>query len=212
MRILCYGDSNSWGWVPGKLGTERFDEHTRWPQVLQKQIDGHQVIEDCLGARTTSFADTREGFPLRNGLETLPISLETHGPIDIVIVMLGTADCKPLFAKTPQQITDGLSRLIETCRSFKPINNIRPSHILVIAPPIIKDSTELASKLYPECTPKTAELVPLYAELSRCTDCLFLDSNEYVQVDEQEGIHITAESHQQLGATVAKTITPLLTH
>ena len=53
-RILCYGDSNTWGYRP-ILGT-RCDSGTRWPARLAS-LTGREVAEEGLNGRTTVFFD-----------------------------------------------------------------------------------------------------------------------------------------------------------
>jgi lysophospholipase L1-like esterase len=206
-KVLCYGDSNSWGWVPGKMGTERFDEQTRWPAVMRTILgQGYEVIEENLGARTTMFDDPRPEYPLRNGLETLPIILEVHAPVDIVILMLGTADCKPVFDAPAELIAGGMEQLILTVQHFRPVNEKAIAHVIVLAPPVINGETEFAQKVFAGSEPKTRALVPLYKNLAQKHNCSFLDVNPFVTPDAQEGIHITAESHKRLAKEVAKLV------
>lgn len=94
MNILCFGDSNTYGYKPD--GTGRFDTNTRWTSLLQKKLGAdHRVIEEALCGRTTVFQDDlREG---RRGLDLIGVTLEMHNPIDLLIVMLGTNDCKTRY-------------------------------------------------------------------------------------------------------------------
>lgn len=210
LTILCYGDSNAWGWVANKMGAERYDEHTRWPGVLRDELgDEYSVLEDALGARTTNLDEPRPELPLRNGLQMLPITLETNGPVDIVIFMIGTPDLKPLFDVSPEHITQGMRQNIDTVKSFKSINGRSPQQIIIIAPPIINETAEFASKAYTNAHDKSVALVDLYRELAQETGCMFIDSNEYVQVDPTEGVHITKYSHQKLGQAAAEIVRSL---
>ena len=59
-RILCFGDSNTWGYDPATQ--DRFDRATRWPGVLREQLGtGYEVIEEGLNGRTTVWNDPIEG-------------------------------------------------------------------------------------------------------------------------------------------------------
>ena len=113
MKILCFGDSNTFGYIPGRGG--RYDRHTRWPGRLQELLgSAYQVIEEGLCGRTTIFDDPlREG---RCGIRMLPVVLETHNPIDIIVVMLGTNDCKSIYGATADFIGKGISKLIRQIR------------------------------------------------------------------------------------------------
>ena len=56
MNILCFGDSNTWGYKPDKSG--RYDENIRWTGLLQKKLgSGYHIIEEGLCGRTTVFQD-----------------------------------------------------------------------------------------------------------------------------------------------------------
>ena len=47
MNILCFGDSNTWGYKPDKTG--RFDEKTRWTGLLQQKLGPeYHIIEEGL--------------------------------------------------------------------------------------------------------------------------------------------------------------------
>jgi lysophospholipase L1-like esterase len=51
-RILCYGDSNTWGYDPATQ--DRLDRDVRWPGVLRSALgEGYEIIEEGLGGRTT---------------------------------------------------------------------------------------------------------------------------------------------------------------
>lgn len=206
-RILCYGDSNTWGWVPDKMGNERFDISIRWPGVMQKELGtNYEVIEESLGARTTSFDEPRPELPLRNGALTLPIIMESHAPLAMVVIMLGTAECKPLFDKSIEEIGAGLQQLLDSIRTAKTVNEKRVERIIIVAPPIVNDTVGMAKELYAGSTPKTRELVEEYRRIASSNSCTFYDSNQVVAVDAVEGIHITAESHQNLGKALAQVI------
>ena len=94
MNILCFGDSNTYGYRPD--GSGRFDADTRWTGLLQKKLGTNdRIIEEGLCGRTTVFSDElREG---RRGLDTIGILLESHAPVDLLILMLGTNDCKTRY-------------------------------------------------------------------------------------------------------------------
>ena len=93
--VLCYGDSNTWGYIGGT--GERFAPEVRWPGVLQAALGGaYRVIEEGLNGRTTVFDDSIEEG--RNGETYLRPCLQTHAPIDLVILMLGTNDLKRRFS------------------------------------------------------------------------------------------------------------------
>ena len=90
-RILCYGDSNTWGFIPGT--GERYPADVRWPGVLAALLGrGVHVVENGINGRTTAIDDP--GYPCRNGKEGLGYALLAEKPFDLVILMLGTNELK----------------------------------------------------------------------------------------------------------------------
>ena len=96
-QILCFGDSNTYGYKPDKSG--RFSWGVRWTSILAEKFGRDvNVIEEGLCGRTTIFDDVfRAG---RNGSESFPAILESHTPLDLIIIMLGTNDCKTVYGAT----------------------------------------------------------------------------------------------------------------
>ena len=129
-QILCFGDSNTWGLIPKT--NKRYEWGVRWTSLLNESLNdkkkgGYHVIEEGLCGRTTVFDDPlRDG---RNGVKILPTILENHNPVDIVIIMLGTNDCKTVYNASAEFIGQGVKRLIGQVKSHIP-----DSKILVISP------------------------------------------------------------------------------
>lgn len=127
MNILCFGDSNTYGYKPDKTG--RFDENTRWTGILQKKLGSeYHIIEEGLCGRTTVFQDElREG---RRGLDLIGVTIEMQTPVDLMILMLGTNDCKTRYGASAAVIARGLDQVIRKARKSSPV----PFDILVISP------------------------------------------------------------------------------
>jgi lysophospholipase L1-like esterase len=206
-RILCYGDSNTWGWVPSSMGTERFNVIERWPGILQGLLgEEYEVIEEGLGGRTTMFDDPRPDFPQRNGLKTLPIILETHLPLDFVILMLGTTDTKEMMNLSSEKIAEGMHNLIKTIKNYKVLKGSSSPKIIVIVPPIVKEDAVFASKLFKGGTAKGTELIKLYRHVADIEKVIFLDPTNEIKVDENEGVHIDAKNHKKLAKLIYEKI------
>src|SRR5262249_26502974 len=85
--VMCYGDSLTWGYNPSDGTRYPFDQ--RWPGVLQQELGvGVRVIEEALNGRTAATDSWL--LPDRNGRTLLAPLLESHAPLDLVILMLGT--------------------------------------------------------------------------------------------------------------------------
>lgn len=127
MNILCFGDSNTWGYKPDKTG--RFNENIRWTALLQKKLGPeYHIIEEGLCGRTTVFQDDlREG---RRGLDMIGVTVEMHDPLDLVIIMLGTNDCKTRYGASASVIAKGLDQVIRKAR----LNASQHFDLLIISP------------------------------------------------------------------------------
>ena len=166
--VLCYGDSNVWGFTPGG---GRHEWEIRWPGRLSAMLgDGYRVIEEGLNGRNSGIDD-----PLlagRNGYEYLPIVLETHYPADIVVLMLGTNDLKCRFHRSIQDITNSMRRLIQVIQTYLPAS----SDLVLISPPPVQLSkdTEM-NESFEGAIEKCKQLTDEYRELACESGCYFVD-------------------------------------
>ncbi len=186
-RIVCYGDSNTWGF---DIRTEgRLNDNERWTSLLQKQLgDAFIIHEEGLNGRTTVFTDPlNEGL---NGLTHLPTILKSHDPIDMLILMLGTNDCKQRYSATPTNIADGLERLIEKAKSLSVWSS--KSSILVVAPIIIQKgcyTAIFAGEMGEGCVEKSEKLPRLFKKKAKMHKCLFWDCNEKIIASNIDFMH-----------------------
>ena len=207
-RIVCFGDSNTWGYN-GETAT-RFDDDIRWTGVLSKELGtDYAVVEQGLNGRTTVFED-----PLNEGLSGLkhflPI-LMSQSPIDLLIIMLGTNDTKERFSATSQNISDGVDRLINKAK----VSNVwrGEPNILIIAPIIIEEkcySSNMAGEMGALCVEKSRELPRLIMQCAKLNNCEFMDCNEYSKVNKVDYMHLDSESHTAFGKAVAEKVKHIL--
>jgi len=141
ITLLCYGDSNTWGSTPGT--GERYARDVRWPCVLQIELGSEfLVIEEGLSGRTTVWDDPIEGH--KNGRTYLLPCLQSHQPLDLVILMLGTNDLKLRFSVSARDIAKGIGVLLKDIQhSGAGLNGTAPP-VLLIAPPPLKPLTDNA--------------------------------------------------------------------
>ena len=139
-RILCYGDSNTWGYDP--VTGDRFDAHTRWTRILAKALGaGYEIIEEGLNGRTTVWDDPIEGD--KNGKTYLMPCLATHRPLDLVILMLGTNDLKHRFSLTAFDIAEGAKVLGQTIQTSACTSGRTAPPLLLMAPAPLATLTDL---------------------------------------------------------------------
>ena len=218
-RILCFGDSNTWGYTP--VTGERYDRHTRWPGVLQDKLgDGWIVLESGLNGRTSVFTDPYYSF--RSGLDAIGFELLEHTPLDLVILALGTNDLQFTDARGAAR---GCRSLIYAIRSvceqiaagrFWPVGEAKPAssipEILVLSPIHVH---ERVREMDPWSTlvdgpAQSRSFARWYAEMAVQAGVYFLDAASFAVPSELDGIHLTESSHRALGESVAKKIKEIL--
>jgi len=196
-RILCFGDSNTWGYIPWSHH-ERFSENIRFPKVLQKLLGiDFEIIEEGLNSRTLSSEDMRIGKEGRNGSLYLIPCLDSHDPLDLVILMLGTNEIKDVYQNSPEKIGEALDKyFVKTILSRKSQFQDKYPKILIISLPIIDESTKYANERYVGWTKKSKELSKLYSKIAKTNECYFVHASDLtVGID---GVHLTEESHIEL--------------
>ena len=213
-RILCVGDSLTWGWVPVIEGvpTTRYPADVRWTGVLQAELgEGHVVIEEGLSARTTSLEDPTD--PRLDGSAYLPSALASHLPLDLVILMLGTNDTKAYFHRTPFEITAGMSKLVgQVLSSAGGVGTAYPApRVLIVAPPPLTPMPHAYFQaLFGGAHEKTAQFGKLYGDLADFMKVHFLDAGSVISTDGVDGIHFTEDNNRDLGHAIATRVRDIL--
>lgn len=199
IRVLCYGDSNTWGYISGS-DHERYGNKERWTKILSQLLgDKFEVIEEGLNSRTLISNDTRPGKEGKNGYEYLIPCLDSHDPIDLVILMLGTNELKSVYNKTAEQIGNILEEyFVKTILNRK--SQMRNSYpkLLLVTPPVVNENTEYCKQKdkYLGAMQKSKGLNLIYKNIAKKYDCYFLGNEELTTgID---GVHLTKESHKKL--------------
>ena len=197
--ILCYGDSNTWGSIPASDG--RFSSSVRWTGVLARELgSGYQVIEEGLGGRTTLWDDPIEGY--KNGRDYLIPCLETHKPIDLVVLMLGTNDLKLRFSVSAFDIAASIAVLVEIIQKSAAGVSSQPPQVLLIAPPPLGALTEY-TEMFEGGLAKSRKLGAHYQRVAGEYLCAFLDAGQVIVSSDLDGVHFEADQHSRLGRAVA---------
>lgn len=212
-RIMCFGDSLTWGWVPVIEGapTTRYPAEVRWTGVLRAELgEGFVVIEEGLSARTTMLSDPTD--PRLDGSAYLPSALASHLPLDLVILMLGTNDTKAYFHRTPFEIVAGMSKLVgQVLGSAGGVGTIYPApQVLVVAPPPLTPMPHAyVQSLFGGAHEKSAQFGKLYGDLADFMKVHFLDAGKVISTDGVDGIHFTKDNNRDLGKAIAAKISDI---
>ncbi|MDQ0395277.1 SGNH/GDSL hydrolase family protein [Labrys monachus] len=202
-NVLCFGDSNTYGTPPatGPDDARRYDGRTRWPGVMRK-ILGHSwhVIEEGLPGRTTIRDDLIEG-DFKNGRRYLAACLESHRPLDVIVLNLGTNDLKARFGSPPEDVAAGVDILAGIIAATPNLGN-PPARLLIVCPPPILLAGFLGV-MFAGGVEKSKALPPLYEAVARRHGAEFLDAGTLVSVSPVDGIHYDKAAHRILGEAIA---------
>lgn len=206
--ILCYGDSNTWGY--NAAGGERYALADRWTSVLTRELGpDYQVIAEGLNGRTTVWPDPVEG-EYKNGKQYLIPCLESHHPVDLVVMMLGTNDLKHRYGLSAWDIASGAEALIEIIRrsDFGPED--APPEVLLIAPPPTCIGDGPFAGMMDGADEKSEGLGAAYRAVAEEAGVAFLDAGDVIVSDPTDGIHLAPEELPKLGAAVAARVREIL--
>src|SRR6267154_5783663 len=166
-QILVYSDSLTWGIIPNTRKRLSFDE--RWPGVLENKLNvsGQRVriIEDCLNGRRTVWEDPFK--PGRNGRQGLAQRIESHSPLSLVIVMLGTNDFQIAHShNNAWAAAQGIAALVNDIRSAPIEPGMPVPPVLVVCPPPIGPPKGLIAAKFLGADERCRGLADAYREVA----------------------------------------------
>ena len=205
--ILCFGDSNTHGTrpMPTLEGAGRFGHDARWPSVMARALGPDvEVISEGHPGRTTVHDDPMTG-EYRNAVRVLPALLESHKPLDLVILNLGTNDLKNCFHVSAADVAFCLDRLIRLIRAAGAGPDGAEPQVLVVAPPPLLEVGCLA-EMFAGGAAKSHGLGPAIAAMTTRLNAGFFDAGQVIAVSPVDGIHYDAEAQQTLGLALAQAV------
>ena len=205
-NVLCYGDSNTYGYMPG-YGT-RYPREIRYPGRLQMLLgDEYNVIEEGCSGRTTLYDDPVDGW--KNGMDYLMPCIYSHRPIDIVVLMLGSNDLKITFHLNAEQIAQSAGKLVDVIQSFTADKQEFVPDIILVSPPEIgrnirtsafygafDESSIEESRRFPEC----------FRKVAKEKGCIFFDAAQYIYPSDVDSLHLTPDGHITLAKELSEVI------
>lgn len=209
-RILCFGDSNTWGY--NATDESRFGEGIRWTSILVNSLGkDFKIIEEGLSGRTASCDDPL--FEGLNGYRYIYPCIMSHRPLDLVIITLGTNDAKERFALTPLNIAMGIARLAGKVRNTATGRDGKDPEILIVAPapigPLYKETNAFHS-MGRESDRKTKEMIPFLRSLAKEQGYHFLAAGEHLSMGEVDHMHLNEEGHKKMAEILEDKIREIL--
>lgn len=206
-RVLCFGDSNTWGYDAVTGG--RYDEDTRWTALLQKSLGSdYTVIEEGHNGRTTVWDD-----PIENrlaGLTYLWPCMDSQSPIDLIVIMLGTNDTKCYFGTQAKSIADGAGRLVETAQKSKFGRCDQPPKVLLVAPIRVRDAECFEAIFGTQAEKKSEQFSVQFKRVADEFNCEFMDASEFADPSPVDGIHLDEKGHAAFAIALEKKIREII--
>lgn len=208
MRILVFGDSNSWGYDAASYDPQtgiakRMSAGVRWPSILQRNLgQDATVIENCLNGRTLMQDDPY--FPNHQGLKSLQEALDANAPLDLVILALGCNELKHMFHLSAGMIAFGLERLV--AESMASPYGYPPPKLLIVAPhPTSPDIGQMifGFSFGPLAYEKSLALPELYRQIAKKYGCAFVScADKDFELNPVDGLHYSPQDHAQVAHLV----------
>lgn len=209
-NILCYGDSNTFGFIP--VSGKRYSIDERWTGILQKLLGNeYRIIEEGLNGRTTVFEDPSKAG--RNGKAYLEVCLESHKPIDLIIISLGTNDLKTKFSASENVIAQNMRRLILTVKNYDYGIGYNKPEILILAPAPLgykADISEELAEFDKNSIATSKKLAFKYQFLSKQENVYFFDIGSVAQSSEEDQVHFTLASHLNIANALYEEVKNIL--
>jgi len=178
----------------------------RWTNVMVENAKFPiKIIEEGLSGRTTVFDDPIEGEH-KNGSRLLVACLETHAPLDLVIIMLGTNDFKTHFNVSSFTSARGILTLIQLIKGYYVLSDDCPE-ILIVTPPSIDASAEVA--FWGDAAERCIGHADYLNQVAERTGCFHFDCN-LVAGAVKDGIHLDDAGHRALGQALAPQVMSIL--
>ncbi len=189
-KIICYGDSNTYGYDPADYEENRYPKEQRWTFILQELLgDNWEVIPEGLNGRKLPDLKYDAGR-IGNMIE----KLEDR---DIFAVMLGTNDIlltmDPDAARPAAKMDSFLSFLT---------GKVKADNVLVIAPPHI-GSDELLNPVYRRYYRESCRMNRYFGELAASYKTRFADAACWGISLSADYVHFSAEGHCSFAGRMA---------
>lgn len=209
-QIFIYGDSLSWGIIPGTR--DRLPFNKRWPHVMESILNDNQenyrVIENCLNGRRTVWEDPFKAG--RNGLIGLEQQIEIYSPLALIILMLGTNDFQSSHNNTPWHAAQGIKSLIMAIRRAPIEPTMTTPPVLVIAPPEITEPRGDAIEKFKGGDQRSQGVAKEFKNICKELNCHFFDAGTVIKPSPFDGVHLDEPGHHKLGKSLVTEIHKIL--
>lgn len=185
MKILCFGDSNTYGYDPRSFFGGRYRAENRWVDLMG----------DALGCAVINAGENGRCIPTREGeLRCMEQILSDHNPLDLLLIMLGTND-----------LLQGVEvdKTVKNMESFLMDISFEHEKVLLIGPPPMGLGNWVPDR---SLVKASAALCRGCKDLAERLGLRFADAGEWDIPLAFDGVHFTEEGHGKFAVKIVKQI------
>ncbi len=209
-QVVFYGDSNTWGHIPGNGA--RFPIDKRFTGLLMERLPDCHICEEGICGRTAVAIDALAPL-VRSGREALPIVLNSQSPIDLLVIMLGTNDVKPKFNLNPVEIGYGIEELLRIARSYLSWHGAPVSQILLVSPIEVGagvEHTDMGGEFDQSAVERSKQLGAVIQNVAETWGCHFFDAATAAKPSTTDCVHLDEAGHKALADALEPVIREIL--
>lgn len=186
MKILCFGDSNTYGYDPCSCFGGRYSAQHRWTDLLAVN----------LGCKVINAGENGREIPGREmDLLRFDSMLAKQSPIDLLVVMLGSNDL--LQGNSVDIVMKRMEAFLEHIKLDR-------SKILLVAPSPMQRGEWVPTQ---DLIDASGKLRHGYKALSERLGVRFADAGMWNIPLAFDGVHFTEDGHRAFAEGIYKTIT-----
>lgn len=208
-RIYFYGDSLVYGF--GGVAIGQYGPKQRFTGLMQDALGGgYDIIEDGLRSRTTDIDDPK--LTGRNGLTAFYGNVAAQLPFDLLIIMLGTNDCKAHLNRDPALVGPALQKYFDALKYNVELFKLDMPKVLLVSPPYIsgKYDEAMGNLFHEQAAPKSRQLAEVIKEVATKNNAEFLDAAQIVGAGKTDGIHLDLEQNKLLAEALITEVKKIL--
>lgn len=176
MKVICFGDSNTYGYDPRSYLGDRYAPDSRWVDLLAEQTGWDMSNQGANGREIP-------GKPV-------PFPMDT----DLLIVMLGTNDL--LQGRSPETVTEDMERFLTGVELDR-------NKILLIAPPPMALGAWVPDR---GLVHASIALAGQYQALAKRLGIRFADAGSWGVALTYDGVHFSERGHRAFAVGLLQTL------
>lgn len=204
-KILCFGDSNTWGHDPADGAQLSY----RWTTGLAQMLPDYEITIDGACGRSTKFdvPDMSDS----NGIDVFRERyINTENDFDLIIIMLGTNDQLNFFDCTAKETAETIGAYVREYR----LKHGNKTEFLIISPILIRACAlkhPIFGTLYSEKSVEASKnFAGSFSDMADTENAHFLDAGSIAKASDTDGIHMDIKEHRKLAQAIAEKVKEIL--